>query len=405
MSKYSKYDSYIFSLFKEGKSLGQISYRIAKKEGKKHASGSIREYVSRVINSNNQIAKELTDRGIDKDSWDIAWIKTKEGSYRIKKEYIDFENNKESFLQDIQKYAPSFDTVKRTSGRKEEILVIDLADPHFGKLSKKEETGEDYNVEITRIGLERGVKILLDKASKAADLEKVIVIIGNDALHFDGSDFNTTNGTKQDPSSLWWEVYNIAFKSYIDILLMCKEVADVHVIYCPSNHDYHLGFGLAHGLSSYFSKDSQITFDVSPQHRKYLLYGVNLLGFSHGDYIKPNQVPDLMKTEAKKAWAMAKFGYYYLHHIHHKDRQSVKSGKSLLLEKDYSDVTVISNKGTINPEDRVYVEYIRSISAADSWHYKSGYVGNIRAVEAFIHHYKYGQTDRLTSIFEIDDTK
>ena len=46
----------------------------------------------------------------------------------------------------------------------------------------------------------------------------------------------------------------------------------------------------------------------------------------------------------------------------------------------------------------VTVEFLRSPSGTDSWHYQKGYTGSIKAVEGFIHN-EYGQIAHLTHIF------
>ena len=47
----------------------------------------------------------------------------------------------------------------------------------------------------------------------------------------------------------------------------------------------------------------------------------------------------------------------------------------------------------------VTVEYMRSPSSADSWHYRKGYTGAPLACEGFIHEKKTGQVARLTHYF------
>jgi len=85
-----------------------------------------------------------------------------------------------------------------------------------------------------------------------------------------------------------------------------------------------------------------------------------------------------MANENPHMWADTKFRYIYLHHIHHKQVTKFQSGK------DYIGVTV---------------EYLRSPSAADSWHSRNGYVGAKKAIEGFIHSKEYGQVSRLTHHF------
>ena len=60
-----------------------------------------------------------------------------------------------------------------------------------------------------------------------------------------------------------------------------------------------------------------MTFDVSISHRKYFKYGSSLIGTTHGDGAKTNDLPLLMAQESNE-WANTKHRYFYTHHVHHK---------------------------------------------------------------------------------------
>ena len=198
------------------------------------------------------------------------------------------------------------------------------------------------------------------------------MIIGNDILHIDTPRRTTTSGTPQDTDGMWYENFLNAKKLYVDVIESLLTVADVHVTYNPSNHDYTNGFFLADVISSWFRKCKNVTFDVSIKHRKYFSYGQNLIGTTHGDGAKVQDLPLLMAVEANKEWSKSKHRYVYTHHVHHKNA------------KDYAGVTV---------------ESLRSPSGTDSWHHRNGYQHNPKAVEGFLHHPKFGQVARLTHIF------
>ena len=116
---------------------------------------------------------------------------------------------------------------------------------------------------------------------------------------------------------------------------MCLSVADVHFTFNPSNHDYTHGFFLAQVIETYFRNSKNITFDCSIAHRKGFMYGNNLIGTTHGDGAKSQDLPLLMAQEFSKEWAETKHRYVYTHHVHHKT------------SKDYIGVTV---EGPFKPE-------------------------------------------------------
>jgi hypothetical protein len=198
---------------------------------------------------------------------------------------------------------------------------------------------------------------------------------------------------------MWFEHFRVAKRCEIRAIDMLLTVADVHYLHCPSNHDYMTGFFFADTIQSWYRNNKNITFDVSPAHRKYVHYGVNLIGATHGDGAKEADLPDIMKTEARQAWAKSKYAYWYVHHIHHKDKKARLGSQKIQLEKDKIGVSVLHTGLSIDPEEHCHVEYLRSISGTDSWHHRNGYQHSFKAMEGFVHHPYYGQIDRITHLF------
>lgn len=288
----------------------------------------------------------------------------------------NFKNeNKDSFIDELveslKDHVPNYPKIKRKVESDGHLLVVDPADIHVGKLARAFETGEEYNAKIAVKRVLDGVKGIIQK-SNGFNIDKVLFVGGNDILHIDTPQRKTTSGTPQDTDGMWYDNFLIAKQLYVEVLEMLLTVADVHFVFNPSNHDYTNGFFLADVISTHFRKCKNITFDCSIAHRKYFSYGKNLIGTTHGDGAKQQDLGSLMSIEAKDIWAYAEHRYYYTHHVHHKTA------------KDFINVTV---------------ESLRSPSGSDSWHDRNGYKGAPKAVEGFIHHKDYGQVARLTHIF------
>jgi hypothetical protein len=251
------------------------------------------------------------------------------------------------------------------------LLVVDPADVHIQKLATVFETGDEYNSQIACQRVREGVEGLIQKAS-GFRIEKVLFVAGNDILHTDNKNKTTTSGTPQDVDSNWYTAFATAKSLYIEVIDRLLEVADVHYVHNPSNHDFIFGTLLADVIQTYYRDCKNITFDCDLRHRKYFQYGKNLIGTTHGDGAKNDILPILMATEEPKMWSESKHRYVYTHHVHHK------------VSKDYIGVTV---------------EALRSPSGTDGWHSKAGFCGAPKAVEGFIHHPEYGQIARLTHLF------
>lgn len=281
----------------------------------------------------------------------------------------------------ISEHAPHYKKGKYKKPKKNDsnhLLVINPADIHIGKYASGKETRSiDYNCEVAVTQVIDGVFGLLKKA-QGFHINKILFCIGNDVLHVDNVYGATTKGTHQDTDGKWWEHYDKALAMYVKCVEILKEIAPVDCIHSMSNHDYQSGYHLAKTLEAWFRNCEDVNVMVGASHRNYYRYGNSLIGLEHGDGAKMDKLPLLMANENPKDWANTKYRYWYLHHLHHKIKHKWRDGKDFI---------------------GVSVEYLRSPSAADSWHSRKGYKGSPRAVEAFIHEEEYGQIARLTHFF------
>lgn len=353
-----------------------------------------------------QIYAAAEERGIDGDRISHVWVKTKneEGddySFFVKKDAPPtFDEMREALVNDLKAHSPEYRAIEREKNeKKEHLLVVDPADIHVGKLSLPRETDSTYDISEAVNRVIAGVESVVAKAIPFG-IDKILLVIGNDILHIDSPYRKTTAGTPQDTDGMWWEAFLAAKNLYVHIIETLVHVADVHIVYCPSNHDYMTGFMLADTVYSWFAKHPNVHFDEqsrSISHRKYFQYGSNLLGFSHGDGAKEKDLPALMAHEARELWTETSYNYWYVHHFHHKIRKNYNVESVAQVEKDYIGVTVINNDA-FKSNEGTRVEYVRSPSPPDPWHFRNGYV-NKQAIEAFIHHYEFGQVARFTHWF------
>ena len=330
-----------------------------------------------ILNSYRAIKLESNGLGLDDKDVKHGWLKSKNASLFFKnpnfkeQEEENYEKIRQSILDEISTHVPMYPNLQRNEQKDGHLLVIDPADIHIGKLCDAFEVGEVYNNQIAVQRVLEGVQGIIDKAS-GFQIDKILFIGGNDILHIDTPRRTTTSGTPQDTDGMWYSNFLIAKKLYVEILEKLIGLADVHFTFNPSNHDYTHGFFLADVIQTWFRDCKNITFDCSIAHRKSFQYGKNLIGTTHGDGAKHQDLPLLMATEFPLEWSATKHRYVYTHHVHHKT------------SKDYIGVTV---------------ESLRSPSGTDSWHSRNGYAHVPKAVEGFIHHKEFGQVARLTHIF------
>ena len=336
----------------------------------------------------------------------LAWVKqSPEGkishSVLLKpgKDLTDFLGQIRDNINELHEAKPP-NLPKRFKERTGNMLVLDPADVHIGKLCVATETGYEYNTEIAEHRLVEGCMALLERGA-ANGCTSVTFVIGNDVSHIDTPKRTTTSGTPQDTDGSLFTIFRAAQKSYVRVVEMCLEMGlPVRIVFCPSNHDWLLGYTIAQTVGSWFRGHKNVTateYGLSENHRKYLRFGSNLIGFSHGDGAKEGDLSSIMLTEARQHIADCPHRYFYLHHYHHKIRKT-QGMRSQAREKDHTGMTVIQGGAGQMESDNLSIEYVRSPSAPDGWHHRNGYL-NRQAVEAFIHHPRDGQIMRLTEWF------
>lgn len=326
----------------------------------------------------NRLQYEAERLGADPQDVPFGWVKEEGVSLFVRNNMPKETLNTvvEESLAKMKKHSPKYRAIKRKKITEPHLFVIDPADVHLGKLALAVETGEDYNTEIAKQRCIEGVEGLLQKA-QGFPIEKFMLVIGNDILHIDVPSRKTTSGTPQDTDGQLHQIYLEGLDLYVQIIERLMGIADVEVVYNPSNHDYMSGYMLAQTLAAWFRLSKNVSFDVSIRHRKYTRYGENLIATSHGDGARHQDMPLLMAAEAKD-WSDTKFRYIYLHHLHHKKK---------VKWQDAGDMPGVS------------YQILRSPSAPDGWHDRNGYTCQPRAIEGFIHHKEQGQIATLTHYF------
>lgn len=315
--------------------------------------------------------KDAQQKGYDADAVTHYWHKGKSISAFVKQQSPSYFDVRDEIVESMKEHAPQYERIDYGELDDPHLLVIDPADVHIGKLAREIESGSDYDMQIAQQRVIEGVAGILAK-SQGFNIEQILFVGGNDILHTDNTTRGTTRGTPQDTDGMWYEHFEVAKNVYVSVIEYLRQIAPVHFVFNPSNHDYMSGYFLADVIKTWF-RNSEVTFDCSISNRKYYRYFENLIGTTHGDTARIEKLPLLMANEACEDWAVTRFRYLYTHHVHHKTSS-----------KDYTGVTI---------------ESMRSPSATDSWHAKNGYIAPM-AIEGFVHGRQNGQVARITHYFK-----
>ena len=158
-------------------------------------------------------------------------------------------------------------------------------------------------------------------------------------------------------------MFVVGRKLLVEGIEYLMQFAPVHVMGIYGNHAIQAEFYLGDALQCWFHSCKYVHVDNHPKTRKYIHYGKCLIGFTHGHEEKVNDLPLLMATEVKDEWSQSKFREFHIGHLHHENKRVFN---------------------TISEMKSVTVRHLRSLSAADAWHSRKGYVGQQQSAEAFI---------------------
>lgn len=334
-----------------------------------HVSKIIHDY--RITKQQPALAEECERVGIDLSSVNHFWHKGKQFSIHAKNTAPSYFELRDAIIEDMQTHAPRYPIINFKERKEANLLVISPADIHIGKLCSIFETGDAYDADIAFKRVLEGVEGIVSR-SLYYKVDKILLLAGNDILHVDTPRSTTTSGTFQDSHLMWYDAFMKAKDLMVKVIEMLIPIAPIRIDYNPSNHDFTHGFFLIDTLKSWFSNVNSVTFNCDMRHRKYTAYHKNLIGSTHGDGAKHQDLGLLMAHEAAEFWHQCTHRYFYTHHLHHKT------------SKDYMSVCV---------------EGLRSASGTDGWHHRNGYQHAPKAIEGFMHHKEYGQVMRFNHIF------
>lgn len=324
------------------------------------------------------ISKSDTAKGTQ--NWQIkAWL-TRDAE---KENVINAAEIFEELLteHDPHKYKP----IKYSPSHEQNLLEINIFDLHLGKLCWSDEVNNNYDIKIASQRFQYALKTLLSRAS-SCQFERIVFPVGNDFFNSDNHLGTTTLGTRQDEDTRWQKTYKAGVQLLVEGIDYMRQFAPVDIIIVPGNHDFTKSFYLGETLSAWYHNDPNVKVNNSANARKYYEYGKVLLGFTHGDREKIEALRSLMAYEAKEAWARTTYKEFHLGHQHRK--LSVKHAvKSDMLHEELG----------------IVVRSMSSLAGTDAWHHNHGYVGPIRAAEAFLWNKEQGLIGNFNVNIKLND--
>jgi hypothetical protein len=288
-----------------------------------------------------------------------VWLRSKIESKRL-------DTIKQEFIDDLKALSPIVKKIKYTnsSSKPKKLVELNIFDLHLGKFAWHEETNEDYDLKIAIDIFNNCIDHFIDSI-QGVNVDKFLLPIGNDFFNSDYSyPFNrTTKGTPQENDTRWQHIFRKGRQLLIDNINKLTQIAPVDIVMIPGNHDYEKIFYLGDSLEGWFSNNENVNVNNIANPRKYYKYGNILLGFTHGDKERINDLPLIMAQENPMEWGTTKHREFHLGHIHHKQEIKYKS---------------------THEYNGVIIRYMSSLAGNDAWHHSKGYVGSKRSAECLV---------------------
>ena len=278
---------------------------------------------------------------------------------------LNIEKIKEELREDLRDLSPKVSKIKRKrpDDRKDlHLLEISAFDLHLGKIGIK---GDEYSLKIAEERLLSAIDHLLYRA-QGYYIDKILFIVGHDLLNSD-KDWPipaTTRGTPQFNSEYHIDIYRCARKLMIKAINILSEIADVHVMVVPGNHDRESVMHIGDTLDLYYDNNKNVKVDNKDCLMKAIPYGNNLIISDHGDGPKINDLPGIIAQRFKNLWSDTVYVEVHRGHYH--------TNKATKLQ-------------AIEELNGITVRNLSSMSATDYWHDSKGFIGNIKKAQAFIY--------------------
>lgn len=231
---------------------------------------------------------------------------------------------------------------RKASGcwRTDLMVGYPIGDPHVGMHSWRQETGEDWDLQIARRVHCEAMAALVEAAPAT---ETALVVNLGDMLHYDSMEAKTPrSGHMLDADGRYAKVIDVA----VATMRQCIESAlakhkFVHVVNVVGNHDETGALWLARLIATVYEREPRVTVDVNPSVFNYHRFGKVLIGMHHGHTCKAEKLPGVMAADRAADWGECLHRYWWQGHIHHESKKefpgcSVESFNTLAAKDAYA---------------------------------------------------------------------
>lgn len=220
----------------------------------------------------------------------------------------------EAFKQEITPL-PSIEVVDPGRGDPDLLTLYPIVDVHLGQHSWAAEVGEDYDLKIATAQLKSTVSDLVLQSPLS---EKALIVFLGDYFHANDNEAQTKKSKNHlDVDGRHDKVQHKGIEIavwIIELALQKHSFVEVHI--CRGNHDEDAARTLREALFWRYQNTSRVTIDLSPRELWVYQHGKTMLGFTHGDKLKAEEMPGAMAGQYGVMWGDTIYRYGYSGHFH-----------------------------------------------------------------------------------------
>lgn len=194
--------------------------------------------------------------------------------------------------------------------------VLSLNDLHWGRyISAELNDGIERTIDSERNRIYSVIEKAIEKY-KTMDIDRLIILLGSDFFNSDCYGFTTQHKHKQDNSMNFKDMFSTGLSLCVDLINKATELnVDTHIIFISGNHGNNEDYMLGKCLEAYFRGINGINVSCSSEPREYIQYHNTLIGFTHGDKEKKNNLGNLMAIEDNR-WSNTNHHIWITGHNH-----------------------------------------------------------------------------------------
>jgi hypothetical protein len=334
--------------------------------------GAMRTRLFGAQQSGADLKEELTERVADGfavksysqytklPNGDPIWIKA---DIERQKSVEALQRTIEAMLEPVRGLAPLTPPPPATSDKL--LSVYPIGDQHHGMYAEAEQTGDEYNTDLSAGLLATHVDFLCSTAPPSGTA--ILLDVGD--FHHANDSNNETPQSKHamHVTASYGKVMQTGAMMLVNATRrLLEKHGKVIVWIMPGNHNPDAAFATALALSFYFHNEPRVEVDLGNSAFKYMRFGKNLIASHHGDGPKMANLPLIMAVDRPDDWAATEYRVWHCGHIHHK---------------------------TVKEEPGVDIETHRTLAPSNAWDHKKGYRSK-REMQRIDYHFDTGEWNR-----------